>query len=108
MSNSNQSSYDSHQSKHHSSRKQQSPDNDQPLKRSTYNIFEAYDIDMSACEGNSLLASSSIHPLQTQSPYAFDLHSQNQQPQGDLSTMMKDLSLSAPDKQRDTSMPYCV
>jgi hypothetical protein len=110
---SNQSSYEynnnnSQQSKQRESRKKQDQDNDQPLKRSTYNIFEAYDI-MSL--NDSVLDSSSVHPLQSQSPYSFDLDPRQppQNPnQGDLNTMMKDLNLSAPPMDKQRTMPYCV
>jgi hypothetical protein len=86
---------------------------DQPLKRSTYNIFEAYDVDMST---DSLLDATTVHPLQTTCPYSHDLspHAKpTRSDQGDLSNMMKDLDLtSAPtntiDMKRSGTMPYCV
>lgn len=92
------------------SKKQQE---DQPLRRSNYNIFEAYDVDMAT---DSLLDSSTVHPLQTTSPYSHDLSPNQKSPrsdQGDINNMMKDLDLSAPpsntiEMKRSGTMPYCV
>lgn len=102
-------------SMHSSTNKEQSKPRvvDQLLKRSTYNIYEAYDEDMSS---NSLLDSSSIHPLQTDSPYSMDLSPTAplvKVNDGDLTHMMKDLDLSSPRKntiemRRASAMPYCV
>ncbi|KAG2231108.1 hypothetical protein BDF21DRAFT_425823 [Thamnidium elegans] len=77
---------------------------DQPLKRSTYNIFEAYETDMSI---DYSMDPSSIHPLQV-SPYAHDLspNSKPKQP-ADLNTMMQELDLSSK-KYGMNSMPYCT
>jgi hypothetical protein len=106
---------------------------DQPLKRSTYNINEAFD-NVIANNSNLLYDSSSIHPLQKtndfnqdQSAYALDLHPnfippnsrQQQQPiHRDLNVMMKDLTLSSnlgvtnntitAQQNHKSSMPYCV
>lgn len=74
---------------------------EQPLKRSTYNIYEAYD------SSDFTLDSSSIHPLEVSAPYAFDL-SPTKVNQADLNTMMQDLDLSAPASNSSQSMPYCV
>ncbi|KAG2198028.1 hypothetical protein INT47_004995 [Mucor saturninus] len=65
----------------------------QPLKRSTYNIYEAYNDTT-----EDTLHHSSIHPLDA-TPYAFDLT----QKSTDLTSMMHHLDLSAP-----SSMPYCL
>lgn len=86
---------------------------DQLLKRSTYNIYEAYVEDMSS---NSLLDSSSVHPLQTESPYSMDLSPTApavKTNDGDLTHLMKELDLSSPPKntiemRRASAMPYCV
>lgn len=77
---------------------------DQPLKRSTYNIYEAYETNMSI---DYSMDPSSVHPLQV-SPYAHDLSpdSQPKQP-ADLNTMMQELDLS-PKKCGMNSMPYCT
>lgn len=72
---------------------------EQPLKRSTYNIYEAYDTT------DYSLDSSSIHPLDS-APYAFDL-SPTKGNQADLNTMMHNLDISAPTP-NSQSMPYCV
>lgn len=77
---------------------------DQPLKRSTYNIYEAYESDLAI---DYSLDASSIHPLQT-SPYDLDMSPPNPTKQSDLTSMMKDLNLSSPQKYGMNSMPYCV
>lgn len=78
---------------------------DQPLKRSTYNIYEAYETDMSI---DYSMDPSSVHPLQV-SPYAHDLspNSQPKQQPADLNTMMQELDLSSK-KHSMNSMPYCT
>lgn len=72
------------------------PEEDKPLKRSTYNIYEAYNT-----TEETLLYSSSIHPLDA-TPYAFDLRPNTTT--SDVNTMMHNLHLSTPPS---PSMPYC-
>jgi hypothetical protein len=102
---------------------------DQPLRRSTYNINEAFNNTIPNA-ANLLFDASSIHPLdktnhfnRDQSAYALDLHpsyvqpnTQQQQQQTnrqDLNGMMKDLTLSSTrsgtnNTTHKSSMPYCV
>jgi hypothetical protein len=96
---------------------------DQPLRRSTYNIFDAYDNNIPQNSSN-LIDSYSIHPLQKVSEaYSMDLSPNQpslQEPQGELNNMMQDLSLSpnnsTPNNNNNKnntlhgqrSMPYCV
>lgn len=87
---------------------------DQPLRRSTYNIFDAYDNNIPQNSSN-LIDPYSIHPLQKVSEaYSMDLlpnQSKQQEPQGELNNMMKDLSLSPNNNNTlngQRSMPYCV
>ncbi|CEP07898.1 hypothetical protein [Parasitella parasitica] len=87
--------------------------NDQPLRRSTYNIFDAYDNNIPQNSSN-LMDSYSIHPLEKVSDgYFMDLAptSLKQKTQEDLNTMMKDLSLTSNDNNSNAtqlrrSMPY--
>ncbi|CAO3612157.1 unnamed protein product [Mucor fragilis] len=87
--------------------------NDQPLRRSTYNILDAYDNNIPQNSSN-LIDDYSIHPLQKLSDgYSMDFSptSTTTAPgQGELNNMMEDLSLSPnkSDNKRQRSMPYCV
>ncbi|KAL9555253.1 hypothetical protein PS6_002949 [Mucor atramentarius] len=86
--------------------------NDQPLRRSTYNILDAYDNNIPQNSSN-LIDNYSIHPLQKLSDgYSMDFSPTTittASGQGELNNMMKDLSLSPnnSDNKRQRSMPYC-
>ncbi|GAN06473.1 hypothetical protein MAM1_0124d05957 [Mucor ambiguus] len=88
---------------------------DQPLRCSTYNILDAYDNNIPQNSSN-LIDDYSIHPLQKLSDgYSMDFSPTTAttapgQGQGELNTMMEDLSLSPnnSDNKRQRSMPYCV
>ena len=91
----------------------QKEEKDQPLKRSTYNIYEAFDNP----PADASLETTCIHPLQTTMPYSMDLSPKNgssdTDDREDLNDMMKDLDLSRPPSnsiatRRASAMPYCV